>query len=163
LSDLSFAKSNNILGGVTYEFKVVAVNIVGDSESSPALSILAAQVPTAPLNLHMLSADKTSITVQWSAPSSDGSTPITGYKLYWDESTGIILPDSIGDTTWQTLQFTQSGLDTDRYYIFAVSAINIVGESPTTSSESIITATVPGVPQALSMKSQSQTHIEIQW
>ena len=37
LSDLKFAKSDNILGGVTYDFKVVAVNIVGDSEASPAL------------------------------------------------------------------------------------------------------------------------------
>lgn len=31
LGDLKFSKSNNILGGVTYDFKVVAVNIVGDS------------------------------------------------------------------------------------------------------------------------------------
>lgn len=42
LSDLNFSKTNNILGGVTYEFKVVAVNIVGDSPASPALAILAA-------------------------------------------------------------------------------------------------------------------------
>lgn len=42
LNDLTFSKSNNILGGITYEFKVVAVNIVGDSEASPALAILAA-------------------------------------------------------------------------------------------------------------------------
>jgi hypothetical protein len=42
LDDLSFSKNNNILGGITYEFKVIAVNIVGDSVASPAVSILAA-------------------------------------------------------------------------------------------------------------------------
>jgi len=42
LSNLTFTKTNNILGGLTYEFKVVAVNIVGDSEPSAALAVLAA-------------------------------------------------------------------------------------------------------------------------
>jgi hypothetical protein len=42
LSSLTFAKSNNILGGVTYGFQVVAVNVVGDSVASLTLSILAA-------------------------------------------------------------------------------------------------------------------------
>jgi hypothetical protein len=33
------------------------------------------------------------------------------------------------------------------YYMFGVTAINIVGESTMTVSSSILTATVPGVPQ----------------
>jgi hypothetical protein len=42
LSNLSFTKTSNIAGGVTYEFKIIAINIVGDSLSSSALAILAA-------------------------------------------------------------------------------------------------------------------------
>lgn len=63
LDNLSFSKSNNILGGITYEFKVIAVNIVGDSPASPALAILAAQPPTEPLNVLELAKDKTSISI----------------------------------------------------------------------------------------------------
>jgi hypothetical protein len=37
-------------------------------------------------------------------------------------------------------------LTTNRYYTFAVSAWNLIGESSRTSSLRIITATVPGKP-----------------
>jgi titin len=144
LANLNFFKDNNILGGITYEFKVVAVNIVGDSPASPPLAILAAQPPTEPLNVLEKSKNKTSISIQWSAPSSDGATPITGYLIYWDNATGTMLPESIGSTSWSTLTFTKTGLQTDMYYTFAVSAVNVVGESPQTESVAIITATIPG-------------------
>ena len=69
---------------------------MGDSVASPTLYILAAQIPSAPNSVVKLSQDKTSIRIQWFAPSSDGSSPITGYKVYWDDKLGSILPISIG-------------------------------------------------------------------
>ena len=42
LTNLNFAKSTNIFGGVTYEFSIIAINIVGDSIPSISLAILAA-------------------------------------------------------------------------------------------------------------------------
>jgi hypothetical protein len=144
LTNLNFAKSTNIFGGVTYEFSIIAINIVGDSSPSISLAILAAQLPTAPQNLVKFSADKTSISVSWTAPMSDGSTPVTGYILYWDNASGTIINTPIGSTSWQTLTYSQAGLQTNKNYIFAVSSVNVVGESPITISAPIITATVPG-------------------
>lgn len=163
LSNLSFTKTSNIQGGVVYEFKIVAINIVGNSLASPALAILAAQPPTAPRNLVKYIADKTSISVSWEAPESDGSTAITAYNLYWDNATGSIINTVIGTTSWQTLTFSISGLTTDSYYTFAVAAVNLVGESPQTVSQAIITATIPGQPPTPALKSSSKTHIEISW
>ena len=81
----------------------------------------------------------------WQAPDSDGSTAITGYRLYWDNASGVIIENQvIGTTSWQTLTFSKAGLTTDKYYKFAVSAINIIGEGPYTQSAPIITATIPG-------------------
>jgi len=74
-----------------------------------------------------------------------------------------MLPESIGSTSWSTLIFTKTGLQTDMYYTFSVSAVNVVGESPQTESEAIITATIPGIVQSLAKKTQSKTHIEVQW
>jgi hypothetical protein len=59
---------------VEYDFKVIAVNSIGDSLASPILDILAAQVPAAPLEVVKYSADQTSITVNWSAPDYNGGT-----------------------------------------------------------------------------------------
>lgn len=56
-SILTFTKSNNIFAGETYEFKVIAVNSIGESIASTILSILAAQVPDAPTDLVKLSSD----------------------------------------------------------------------------------------------------------
>ena len=42
LANLVFSKATSIVGGVTYEFKIVATNIIGDSIASPSLPILAA-------------------------------------------------------------------------------------------------------------------------
>jgi len=75
---------------------------------------------------------------------SDGSTPVTGYILYWDNASGTIINTPIGSTSWQTLTYSQAGLQTNKNYIFAVSSVNVVGESPITISAPIITATVPG-------------------
>lgn len=91
-------------------------------------------------------ADKTSISVQWDEPESTGSTAITGYNLYWDNASGEVINVVIGATGWQTRTFSIAGLTTDQYYIFGVSAVNVVGEGPMTTSSSIITATVPGQP-----------------
>jgi titin len=126
---LVFSKTNNIHYGITYDFKVVAVNSVGDSVPSPILEILAAQPPNAPLNLVKYSSDQTSITVSWQAPDYNGGTEILGYYIYWDDATTSLLPTSIGQTNWQTLSFSKAGLSTDSYYIFAVTAYNVIGES----------------------------------
>ena len=42
LDNLSFTKTSNVLGGVTYEFRIIAVNIIGDSLQSLSLAVLAA-------------------------------------------------------------------------------------------------------------------------
>jgi hypothetical protein len=75
------------------------------------------------------SSDQTSITVSWQAPDYNGGTEILGYYIYWDDATTSLLPTSIGQTNWQTLSFSKAGLSTDSYYIFAVTAYNVIGES----------------------------------
>ena len=88
---------------------------------------------------------------------------MTAYNIYWDNASGVILGTAIGTTSATTLTFSVTGLTTNRYYTFAVTAVNIIGESPQSTSSPIITATVPGKPHRPSLISQSKTSINIGW
>lgn len=74
-----------------------------------------------------------------------------------------MIPVAISQIQSQTLTFTLTGLITNKYYKFAVSAVNIVGEGLTAESAPIITATVPGQPGTPSLKSSAKDKIEIMW
>lgn len=45
---------------------------------------MAAQVSDPPLNLVLTSASDTSITIEWVDPSFAGGTPVTDFKIYWN-------------------------------------------------------------------------------
>jgi hypothetical protein len=100
-------------------------------------------VPDAPAAPIKSSADQTSISITWTAPAYDGSSTLIGYNIFWDNNTGTIITSAIGTTPYQTLSFTKSGLTAGKYYKFAVSAINDLGESLMSGTVTIIAATVP--------------------
>jgi hypothetical protein len=76
-----------------------------------------------------LSADTTSIQITWTAPDHDGNDEILGYYIYWDDNTGVLIETALSSTGKNTLTFSQSGLQTGKYYIFTVTAYNGIGES----------------------------------
>lgn len=74
-----------------YQFKVAAVNALGDgalSEASPG--IRAATVPSAPGAPTKISATTNNIVIQWSSPSYNGGSSLTKYSVYFaTSSTGV--------------------------------------------------------------------------
>ena len=73
-----FTKSDSLIAGTYYHFKVKAKNSMGFSDHSIAISIVAATVSDPPYALAKVSSTKTTITVLWTAPF-DGGTPIDDY------------------------------------------------------------------------------------
>jgi len=45
---LQYTQASGITAGVTYEFRIIAVNGVGNSSASTSIAIKAAQIPDAP-------------------------------------------------------------------------------------------------------------------
>src|SRR5205807_332875 len=73
-----------VTNGVTYYYQVSAVNSVGEgprSNEASATPTAPATPPGAPQGLSATAGDAT-VTLTWSAPSSNGGSPITNYRIY---------------------------------------------------------------------------------
>ena len=78
------AISHSLQAGQIYAFKIVAVNEVDQSDPSDAVFIRAAKAPDAPINLAVIAASDSSITLQWDEPVFDGASTVFDYKVYWN-------------------------------------------------------------------------------
>jgi Fibronectin type III domain len=86
------------MAGTTYQVTVLAYNDVGNSPRSDSVLIIAGRVPTAPINVRLLSQNATSITIVWTTPDNGGS-PITTYKIFSDSnSNGVTFTEIISST-----------------------------------------------------------------
>lgn len=60
------------------------MNVVGNSEASGVFSAMAATLPGIPGTPTRFTSTETSISIQWTAPTDNGGTPITDYTVMWD-------------------------------------------------------------------------------
>jgi hypothetical protein len=91
-SDTLIVGTNQLDGLVTgdlYSYKVVASNLIGDSEPSIVLEdVVAAQTPSEPTNFMrslIITPIEDEISIQWEHPASNGGSDVTGYILYWNK------------------------------------------------------------------------------
>src|SRR5207244_3202867 len=79
-----------VTNGVTYYYQVSAVNNAGEgprSNAAPAPPPPPPTPPGAPQGLVATAGDAT-VTLTWSAPSSNGGSPITNYRIYRGTASG---------------------------------------------------------------------------
>ena len=153
--------------GTEYTFQVRAVNSVGNSDASTAVTeTTLTTVPGAPTSL-TVTPDQTSVDLSWAAPTDTGGTTITEYQYRF--TTGSSAGGTWTDTDSTTTSQTITGLDADTEYTFQVRAVNSVGNSAastavteTTDAETLITA--PNAPTSLSATAQTGgTSVELDW
>src|SRR5438552_4083243 len=102
----------------------------------------AASPPTRPQALQS-SAGDTAVTLSWLAPSSDGGSPITAYKVYrGGVSGGGTLLVTVGDVR----TYFDSGLVHGQTYYYQVSGVNAIGEGIRSNEVSATPPQVVGIP-----------------
>ena len=158
LGALTSYLDTSVLNGTTYYYQVSAVNSVGEGSRSsewPATPVAPATAPGTP-TLNAATPGNASVALSWSAPSSDGGSAITGYKVYRGTSSG---GESLLATLGTATGWTDTGAANGTTYYYQVSAVNAVGEGSRSSERSatpVAPATAPGAPSLLGHRRQRQ-------
>jgi hypothetical protein len=118
---------SGLTNGTAYTVTVHATNAVGSSPESAPLSATPRAVPTAPRNVTAKAAG-TGITVKWLAPTSNGGSAITGFRIYrgTTSTSGV----AIATVSASALSFVDTTAPKKATSYYWVTAINVVGESP---------------------------------
>ena len=132
----SSARNTTVTGlanGTSYTFTVHATNAVGNgAESAASTATTPLTVPGAPQNVTATSGDGQAV-VSWSAPASNGGSPITGYLVTPNPasagSSATLLPGSATSTT-------VTGLNNGTGYQFGLQAQNAAGLGAAASATS---------------------------
>jgi fibronectin type 3 domain-containing protein len=110
--------------GVTYYYRISAINIAGVSALSEEVYAIVKTVPTEPTDLGAVSGDS-HVNLTWNIPASDGASPITGYLVYRNNtSDGTIQIFDVGDV----LSFNDLSATNGIIYEYRISAKNEMGE-----------------------------------
>ena len=146
--------------GVTYTFKVSAVNAQNSSTRSLGATAIPATNPTSPV---IGIAEATGVSgqaiVRWTPPTNNGGNAITGYRV--TASTGEVFNVSGAATS----SLTVNGLVDGPSITFTVQAVNGVGPGTASApSNAVITGTVPGAPtQVVATATKVSGQVTVQW
>ena len=143
-SDETSVAISGLANGAGYSFRVAGANDWGQGSYSGATNVVVpaappAVVPGAPTNPTATAGDEEAF-IGWSAPASDGGSPITGY---------VVTPIKAGVAQASLLfnsagtHATMTGLVNGASYTFAVAAKSAVGIGPTSVATNAVTPSAP--------------------
>ncbi|MEY2635432.1 MAG: hypothetical protein RIS75_1372 [Actinomycetota bacterium] len=118
--------------GSAYQFRVIAISTLGDSNINPFSEFVTPRtVPTSPTSVQAIGGNAQAI-VSWSNSAARGSS-ITGYEVKWDG----------GSQSCASSPCTITDLTNGNTYSFTVLAISAVGNSEESSASNSVTPTAP--------------------
>ena len=142
--------------GSTYHYRIKVVNNAGNSAPSNTFSgttRASNTVPDAPTGLMEVVQNQNQIDLTWTAPLSNGGSPITGYRIERATGTCGNFMDLVADTMDPaTTSYNDTGLMAATTYRYRVSTINALGTGAASNTVTAMTTavTAPSVPRAFS-------------
>lgn len=172
LGNLTTYTHSGLTTAKTYIYRVYAINAIGtgsptpEQPATPTTSSAPPKhiAPNPPQNLVASIYSSTQINLSWSAPTSNGGPPVTGYRINYTLDSGA--PINIVANSANTLTtYSHTGLQSGHTYTYKVYAINSVGignESNTATAVPTQIITVPGSP-TLTATPLSATSVSLSW
>src|SRR5207244_711460 len=109
----------------TFTYRVSAINSIGTgSPSNTASATTLAVAPSPPSGLTATAVSPSQISLSWSAPSDNGGSAITGYKIERSTDDGSTWTTLVGNTRDTATTYSEGGLPHTTTYPYRVSAIN---------------------------------------
>ena len=124
----------SVANGTTYRYAIAALSTAGEGPKSNEVSAVRGTAPSAPRNLAATAGAKSTIALTWAAPTSNGGSPMTGYRVYRGTTGGgTLFHVEVGpNATGLTEQVTKR-----TKYFYRVTAVNVLGESVFTAEVSV--------------------------
>ena len=146
-------------------YRVAAINTAGTGPYSNFTSATTeATVPGTPRGLDAEADGTSRIELSWRAPTSDGGTRITGYRIEVSEDGGTRWDDLVANSHNTRTTYVHTGLEPATRRHYRVSAINRIGVGRASRVVSAITdATVPDAPTGLVATAVTPTRIDLFW
>jgi alpha-tubulin suppressor-like RCC1 family protein len=166
-SDSTSITVTGLTPGASYVFQVAAVNLVDTGMfSSPSSAAYTLPTPGAPTNVIASGATGSSVLVSWSAPSSDGGSPIHNYLVQFSEFSNWPL-------SWTTFShldsaatsITVTGLEDGMRLVFRVAAVNSAGSLSAFSDPSVAVQTLspPDFPRNVRRLGATGSSVQLSW
>jgi hypothetical protein len=164
---LAYIRTGLATGNI-YDFKITTSNFMWTSQTSAEqTSVYVGAVPAAPPPPKFVSADATSVVIEWEPPYS--ALQIEGYELIWDNGEGG--GGTITGVIYQGLltTFPNAGNDypaplvAGKIYRFQVVARNANGEGVRSPIAEFVTASAPNPPDFLRYVSSTINSITVEW
>jgi fibronectin type 3 domain-containing protein len=147
---LIVSSSQSIYGGDVYSFS-------GSSGSTPT-------VPSPPTGLTATAISSSQINLSWTAPSNNGGSAITGYKIERSADGGSTWSILVANATPTATTYSDTGLTSNTPYTFRVSAINAIGtSSPSNTASTTTLPTPPATPTGVTATAISSNSITVSW
>jgi len=145
--DTSEFKDEDLINGVSYEYRLEAVNELGPGSRSVPLAIIPLSLPGTPREV-ALAQTGDGLRISWMRPDYNGGSAIVSYNIYRGTTDGSAeLLKSVPD-----LQYVDADIDPMTEYRYHVTAENARGEGSGSELVSGSFLLIPGPARNLSMR-----------
>ncbi|MCL2143112.1 MAG: fibronectin type III domain-containing protein, partial [Methanomassiliicoccaceae archaeon] len=134
-----------LTNGIDYTFEVRAVNAVGGGDTSGTQTAKPRTIPDAPDNFTATPGNE-QVVLTWRMPNDGGNTIIRYELSYGETATYATDWHEIPGSDADTITYTVTGLTNGTDYTFEIRAVNGIGNSATSGTETAMPKTVPDAP-----------------
>ena len=149
--------------GADYCYRVAAINENGMGLFSGQACATTETVPGAPRSLDAAAKGENAVTLTWRAPSSDGGSAVTGYRIEHSDNDGANWETLVSDSATTTREYEHASLAAGSRHCYRVAAVNTHGEGPLSGQACATTDGAPSAPRNLDATPISETSIRLTW